>query len=324
MKAIIPAAGIGKRLQPLTLSRPKILIPVAGKPIIGHILDKLIQSGIDEITLIVGYKGKQVVDYVENNYSVRVDFVEQKERKGLGHAVEMGLAERDEPVLIVLGDTILDLNFKHFIQSKLNIIGVMEVDDPRRFGIVEMKNDRVLRLVEKPEHSHSNLAIAGIYLLQNEYLLKKAIRNIIENNITTKGEYQLTDALQILLNWKEEMTVEMIRACYDCGTREALLDTNRHLLSQQIHQPRSFPNTSIIPPVYIHPEAMIKDSVIGPYVSIARGVVIERAILEDTIIDENSLVQKTVLKDSLIGKDARVIGDDHRMDAGDHSRRNLG
>lgn len=324
MKAIIPAAGIGKRLQPLTLTRPKILITVAGKPIIGHILDKLIQSGIDEITLIIGYMGEQVVDYVENNYSVRVNFVEQKERKGLGHAVEMGLDEREEPVLIVLGDTILDLNFKHFIQSKLNIIGVMEVDDIRRFGIVEMENDRVLRLVEKPEHSHSNLAIAGIYLLQNEYLLKKAIRHIIENNITTKGEYQLTDALQILLNWKEEMTVEMVRACYDCGTREALLETNRHLLSQQIHQPCSFPNTSIIPPVYIHPEAAIKDSVIGPYVSIASGVIIERAILEDTIVDEKSSVQKAVLKDSLIGGGTTVIGKEHRIDAGDHSLRNLG
>ena len=323
MKAVIPAAGIGKRLQPLTLTRPKVLIPVAGKPILGHILDKLIQSGIDEITLIVGYKGAMVIEYVRNNYPIQVNFVDQKERKGLGHAVEMGLVDHDEPVLIILGDTILDLDFNHFVKSKKNIIGVMEVDDPRRFGIAELEDGRVKRLIEKPEHSVSNLAIAGIYLLQHENLLKKAIRNIIDNNITTKGEYQLTDALQVLLNWNEEMIVETIHACYDCGTRETLLNTNRHLLNHSMLKNPSFKNTIIVPPVYIHSEASVTDSVIGPYVSIAQGAVVERSILEDTIIDETSHVRNAVLKNSLIGQAAEVNGMDHSIDVGDASRQNL-
>jgi len=238
--------------------------------------------------------------------------------------VEMGLVDHDEPVLIILGDTILDLDFNHFVKSNKNIIGVMEVEDPRRFGIAELEGGRVKRLVEKPEHSVSNLAIAGIYLLQHENLLKKAIRNIIDNNIMTKGEYQLTDALQVLLDWNEEMIVEKIHACYDCGTRETLLNTNRHLLNHLTPEQLSFKNTIIVPPVYIHSDASVADSVIGPYVSIAQGAVVERSILEDTIIDETAHVRNAVLKNSLIGQAAEVYGTDHSIDVGDASRQNLG
>ncbi|MCK4447069.1 MAG: nucleotidyltransferase family protein, partial [Candidatus Marinimicrobia bacterium] len=140
MKAIIPAAGIGERLRPLTLTRPKVLLPVAEKPILGHILDRIIESGIEDVTLIVGYMGDQVIEYVKNHYDLNLDFVEQKERKGLGHAVWKGLNSSNEPVLILLGDTILDLNYYKFAQSQYNIIGVMTVEDPRRFGIVEVKD----------------------------------------------------------------------------------------------------------------------------------------------------------------------------------------
>ncbi|MBU1635783.1 NTP transferase domain-containing protein [bacterium] len=324
MKAVIPAAGIGKRLQPLTLTRPKVLLPVAGKPIIGHILDKLIQSGIDEIVLIVGYKGDMVTDYVKKHYPVDVRFVEQKERKGLGHAVGMGLNDIDEPVLIILGDTILDLDFDHFIKSKKNIIGVMEVADPRRFGIVELDGDIVKRLVEKPREYIGNLAIAGIYLLQHEAILKKAIQYIVDHNITTKNEYQLTDALQVMLDWQQEMTVEAINACYDCGTRETLLETNRILLKTIGQQAYSFEKTVILPPVYIGQDVRIENSVIGPNVSIADKTTIARSIIEDTIIDESSVIQTAILKNSLIGQDAFVTGQGLSIDVGDKIQHDLG
>ncbi|MDO9548703.1 MAG: sugar phosphate nucleotidyltransferase [Candidatus Marinimicrobia bacterium] len=324
MKAVIPAAGIGKRLQPLTLTRPKVLLPVAGKPILGHILDKVIESGIDEIVLIVGYKGDMVSDYVRKHYPMDVRFVEQKERKGLGHAVGIGLDDIDEPVLIILGDTILDLDFDHFVKSKKNIIGVMEVADPRRFGIVELDSDRVKRLVEKPKEYIGNLAIAGIYLLQHENILKKAIQHIVDHNITTKNEYQLTDALQVMLDWQQEMTVETINACYDCGTRETLLDTNRILLKTIGQQPYSFEKTVIIPPVYIGQDVRIENSVIGPYVSIADKTTISQSIIEDTIIDSGSVIQTAILKNSLIGQDAHVSGPGLSIDIGDKTRHDLG
>jgi len=324
MKAVIPAAGIGKRLQPLTLTRPKVLLPVAGKPILGHILDKLIRSGIDEIVLIVGYKGDMVTEYIGKHYSVNVKFIEQKERKGLGHAVGMGLADIDEPVLIILGDTILDLDFDHFIKSGKNVIGVMEVEDPRRFGIVELDGDRVKRLIEKPQEFIGNQAIAGIYLLQHQNILKKAIQHIVDHNITTKNEYQLTDALQVMLEWREEMTVETIKACYDCGTRQTLLDTNRILLKNAEPQSGSFENTVIVPPVYIGKNVTITKSVIGPYVSIADNVTVSNSVVEDSIIDEGSEVRTAILRDSLIGQEAKVSGVGVSIDVGDKTRHDLG
>lgn len=324
MKAIIPAAGIGERLQPLTLTRPKVLLPVGGKAILGHILDKLIRSGIDDIVLIVGYKGDMVIDYVREHYSVSVKFVEQKERKGLGHAVGMGLDDIDEPVLIVLGDTILDLDFDHFVKSGKNIIGVMEVKDPRRFGIVDLDGNRIKRLVEKPREFIGNLAIAGIYLLQHENILKKAIRYIMDHNITTKNEYQLTDALQVMLDWQEEMVVQTINACYDCGTRETLLETNRELLRTIRPQDYSFDKTVIIPPVIIGQAVRIENSVIGPNVSIADKATISQSIIEDSIIDETSVIQTAILKNSLVGQDAFVAGHALSIDVGDKTRYDLG
>jgi len=300
------------------------LLPVAGKPIIGHILDRLIKSGIDEITLIVGYKADMVVDYVKNHSPVKVNFVEQKERRGLGHAVGLGLEDVEKPVLIILGDIILDLDFDHFICCGKNSIGVMEVEDPRRFGIVEMEGDRVKRLVEKPREFIGNLAIAGIYLLQHESILKKAIQYTIDNNITTKGEYQLTDALQIMLDWNEEMTIETIHACYDCGTRETLLDTNRVLLEKLDNQSYSYRNTVIVPPVFIGRNVTISNCIIGPYVSIGDNAVVTGTILEDSIIDESTEIQSAVLKNSLIGRDAKVTGTQNSIDVGDASRQNLG
>jgi len=323
MKAIIPAAGIGERLRPLTLTRPKVLLPVAEKPILGHILDRIIESGIEDVTLIVGYMGDQVIEYVKNHYDLNLDFVEQKERKGLGHAVWKGLNSSNEPVLILLGDTILDLNYYKFAQSLYNIIGVMTVEDPRRFGIVEVKDGWVVKLVEKPEKPLSNLAIAGIYLLQSQERLKKAIEYIIENDITTRGEYQLTDALQVMLSWNDRMKTENIEACYDCGTRKTLLETNRHLLEKIDYKVNKYPNSVIIPPVYIHPKADIRKSIVGPYVSIGDGVTICDSVIEDSIISDGANLKNVCLRNSLLGSKSSIHGKYHIVDVGDNCARNL-
>lgn len=324
MRAVIPAAGIGKRLRPLTLTRPKVLLPVAGKPILGHILDKLIGSGVDEIVLIVGYKADKVVDYVTSHYSVNVRFVEQKERKGLGHAVGMGLDDSDEPVLIILGDTILDLDFDKFVNSNQNIIGVMTVEDPSRFGIVQTDGRKVLRLVEKPREYIGNQAIAGIYLLQNQGMLKRAVDYIVEHEITTKNEYQLTDALQIMLDWQTAMVAEPIEACYDCGTRDTLLNTNRILLGKMAQKEYQLTDSVLIPPVFLGDNVSVEKSVIGPNVSVAEGTRISTSVVEDCIIDESSVVRNAVLKESLIGQDAMVKGVGTGIDIGDSTQKDLG
>jgi len=323
MRAIIPAAGVGERLRPLTLTRPKVLLPVADKPIIGHIYDRIILSGIRDVTVIVGYKAQQVIDYSESNFNLNFRFVHQTERRGLGHAVGLGLENTDEPVLILLGDTILDLNFTEFAKSKENVIGVMKVDDPRRFGMVELKDGWITQLVEKPKKFDGNLAIAGIYLVQNQSKLKKAVDQIIEKNITTKGEFQLTDALQMMLSHGEKIRTEMITACHDCGTRETLLKANRILLANLEPSGKQYPGTTLIQPVFIHPDAVVHESIIGPYVSVGAGAELIRSVVTDSIISEKAILQDANLNNSLIGVNAEVKGASGVFDLGDFSRQNL-
>lgn len=324
MDVIIPAAGVGKRLRPLTLTRPKVLIPVAGKPILGHILDRVIDFEVAEITVVVGYLGEQIVEYVEKNYPTKkFRFIEQKERKGLGHAVGLALKDVDDPVLIILGDTIIDTDYGVLFGSEKNVIGVMPVDDPRRFGVVEVKDGHVKRLVEKPEVPPSNLAIAGIYLIQSQRMLKSAIKEIIKRGIKTRDEYQLTDALQLLLEKGIDMEISEIGACYDCGTRKTLLDTNQKLLKQRRQEKYNFESSVIIPPVFIHPEAKIKKSIIGPYVSIGRNTAVEYSIVENSIIDSGSLIKNTVVKKSLIGYNSYIKGSAFVLDMGDYSSKEL-
>jgi len=179
MRAVIPAAGIGKRLRPHTLNVPKVMINLAGKRLIGHVLDAVETAGVSSVSVIVGYKGEQVEEYVNRYYShLRSDFPFQSERKGLGHAVLQGLEDKDEAVLILLGDTVFDVDFKNFVNSDENAIAVVKVDDPRRFGVAEIDvNNKITKLVEKPEKPQSDLAIAGMYYLVISANLKLQLKN---------------------------------------------------------------------------------------------------------------------------------------------------
>ena len=168
MKAIIPVAGHGTRLEPHTLSLQKCLFPVAGRPVLQHIIDKLINANITDITLIIGHLGEQVRDFCKIFDNVNFSFIEQTERLGLGHAVQLGLEPINDPVLIVLGDSILELDYFKFISSITSNLGVKKVPDPERFGIVELSNDEVISVIEKPTHPISDLALIGIYFITSQ------------------------------------------------------------------------------------------------------------------------------------------------------------
>ena len=234
MKAIIPVAGIGTRLRPHTHTAPKALIQVAGKPILGHILDELKPIGISEVVLVTGYMGDRVKDYVEEAHNdLDATYVDQEERKGLGHAIYLTADSiDDEPVLIVLGDTIVTADFSSFVGGERTLIGVKEVDDPSRFGIVEVEDGEVKSLVEKPDVPSSNLAIVGLYYVVNTPLLFECLRRVIDEDIKTKGEYQLTDALILMLERGEKMGTFAVEGWHDCGLPETLLATNRYLLER--------------------------------------------------------------------------------------------
>jgi glucose-1-phosphate thymidylyltransferase len=319
MRAIIPVAGVGSRLRPHTYSLPKVLLNVAGKPIIGHILDKIIADGFDSATIIVGYLGEKIMEYVRQNYTINIEFLEQEERKGLAHAISLARHHlTGDPVLIILGDTIFDVDLKPVLQGNATSIGVKYVEDPRRFGIAEVGNGSVTRLVEKPEKPTSNLAIVGLYWVRNPKLLDTCIEDLFRKGVKTRGEFQLTDALQLMVERGERITTFPVEGWYDCGKPETLLETNRHLLEKQ-HQPLAIDGVVIVPPVYVAPSAKISNSVIGPFVTIAEGATVEEAVIRNSIVSGDAEVYKTLLDNSIIGNSAVVRGRFRRMNVGDSS-----
>ena len=300
MKAIIPVAGYGTRLMPHTKRYQKTLLPIAGKPALDFILEPLFNSGINEIVFIVGHLKEQVIDYMKK-YDGKFSFIEQKERLGLGHAVLTGLENTNGSVLVQLGDTIFDIDYHKFIDSYANIIGVDEVDDPSRFGIVELKNDKVINFYEKHPKPPSNLAISGLYYFTNEGILKSAIEELIKLDIRTNNEYQITDALQIMVKQGEDFGVFPTPNYYDVGVPEAILHSNRKLLlSNHI----DFSSSKIIEPVFIGENCKVDNSIIGPYVSIMDNCDIYNSKIEDSIILENS----NIIDKQIIGKIAAEDG----------------
>ena len=249
MKAIIPVAGKGTRLEPHTLICQKCLLPVAGKPILEHILDRLIKYGITDITLIIGYLGEQVREYCMGYSMAKFTFIEQSEQLGLGHAIYQGLDQLENPVLIVLGDSILELDYKKLLSSEYSTMGVDEVPDPKRFGVVELDGDRIISVVEKPENPPTNLALMGIYYISSQIELAKAVEYLIKNDIRTQNEYHLTDAIGVMIERGHIFKVLEIDDCLDCGILDTMFSTNRTLLEQGSGNA-------------IHPTAIVKNSTI--------------------------------------------------------------
>jgi glucose-1-phosphate thymidylyltransferase len=321
VKAIIPAAGSGTRLRPQTHTLPKPLIHVAGKSILGYILDDLENVGIDKVGLILGEKGERIADYVNSNYDFSVDQVYQEERKGLGHAIYLYLSKNgfdDEPMIIVLSDTILEADLGFMLRSEYSCIAVQKVDDPRRFGVVELDGRFIKRLIEKPTVITSDLAIVGVYLIRNVPLLFDCLQRLINMDIKSKGEYQLTDALQLMLEYGEKMNIFCVSGWHDCGTPENLLKTNRHLLSNN-HIDVQIPGSIIIPPVFIANSCNVENSIIGPHVSTADGSRVVRSIVQDSIVNKNASIHNALITGSIIGENANFNGQFSRLNIGDSS-----
>lgn len=325
MRAIIPAAGIGTRLRPHTLTAPKVMIDVAGKPILAHIVDRLIEAGITECEIIVGYQKEVIINYFSSHYSIPIHFPVQEKMLGLGHAVSYGLEDRDEPALIILGDTIIESDFRQFIDSDLNLLGVVEVPDPQRFGIVETDDSMIITaMVEKPEYPSGNLAIAGIYRIRSQRQLLQAIHTLIEKNIRTRNEYQLTDALVLMMERGESFTAHKIMNWYDCGKKETLISTNQYLLGTANTIDGEIINSVLIPPVFVGKNACVTNSVIGPNVTVAAGAVLENCRIEHSIINDGCIVNNLVAAQTIIGSNSQVNGSIKSLNISDFSHIDLG
>lgn len=317
MKAIIPVAGIGTRLQPITNSLPKVLVNVAGKPMLFHLIDEIVRNGkIDTVVLVIGYLGDMIKDAVSGSYGnspVKFEYVEQKEMLGLGHAVYHG-AEfiGEEPVIIILGDTIFEFNLDSFISNEYSAIGYKDVEDVSRFGIVESKNGFITRLIEKPAPgvTESKSAIAGLYFIKNGARLFRAIEHLMDNNIRTKNEYQLTDALMKMVEEGEKMIPFEIQNWFDCGKPETLLNTNTYILNRDHleENEHEFVDTKLRQPVFIGNNCRIENSVIGPNVTIADGVKVVSSKIVNSLICEDSEVLNADLENVILGNSDSIEG----------------
>jgi glucose-1-phosphate thymidylyltransferase len=320
MRAIIPVAGIGSRLKPHTFSTPKVLLNVGGKPILGHILDKLLEEDVHKATFVIGHLGEMIKNFVQSNYSnIDADFIEQKEMEGLGHAIYTAIPTfDDDEIFIILGDTIFDVNLKSVFKNKKTSLGVKEVDDPRRFGVAVINNGYIKKLVEKPQTPVSNLALVGLYYIANSKALIKSLNQLVEKDLRTKGELQLTDALQMMIEDGEKISTFPVEGWYDCGKPETLLSTNQYLLDVKSSS-KKFNNVVVNKPVYIADDAEISNSIIGPYATIDKGCKIEESIIKNSIVGSNAQVSKSLLENSIIGNNSIVRGIFKRLNSGDSS-----
>jgi len=321
MIAIIPAAGIGTRLRPHTHIYPKVLLNVAGKPIINYVIDSVVENDIKDIRMVIGYKEDQVKEYVRNYYKdLNIDFVIQKDFLGLGYAVNLALKDmQNEDTLIVLGDTIIDGSFSEIKDAEYSLLGLKEVDNPKRFGLAIVDSDNfVTELEEKPEKPRSNLALVGFYYIKNTARLRQALNQLEERDIRTKGEYQITDALQIMIEKKEKFKAHYMEGWYDCGKPETLLSTNRFLLSKKSRE-YEIEGSIVKFPSYLGDNIKIENSVVGPYCSISDGVRIENSIIINSIVGKNSEIKNIIVKDSIFGAYSRLSGDFFKINISDHS-----
>ena len=289
MKIVLPVAGNGLRLRPYTEDRPKCLLPLAGKTIIDWIVEEASILKPSETIFITGYKAEKMDEYLQTKPEWgRVRTVVQSKPQGLGEAISLSLpfVDDDESLLIILGDTLFEADLRILDGAQENILYTFKVDDPKRFGVAVTDGDgRISRLVEKPQEFVSDEAIVGIYYIKDVKVLKESLKYLMDNDIRTKGEFQLTDALEMMLQKGCKFRTAPVSRWLDCGLVETLLETNAHVLKRHDNSKDfNVPGVEIIPPCFIGKNAKIHASKIGPFVSIGDDCEISGVEIRDSIV----------------------------------------
>jgi len=302
LKAIIPIAGKGTRTYPLSFANPKPLLRIKGKPILYYVTKVLKKFKVKEVIYVISPNMLEFIEDIKKIGGFKSDYVIQEIPYGLGDAilcVEKKIKKGN--CVIVLGDTILDVNLKNFNKNK-NYIGVYEVPDPRRFGVVLLENDIIVGVEEKPEKPKTNLIICGIYYISEIERLFSALREIKKKDIKTKGEYQLTDALQFLLKKRENFYPLKVKKWFDTGTLEDIFETHKKLLNKsQVSKNSIIKNTKIIPPVWIDSGVKVENSEIGPFVSIEKESEIKNSKIKNGIIYKGVKIINCEIEKGIIG-----------------------
>ncbi|MBS1249710.1 MAG: Bifunctional protein GlmU [Chloroflexi bacterium] len=330
IKIVIPMAGFGTRLRPQTWSRPKQLIRLADNNVLGHVLDMFVTLPDPknvEFVFIIGYLGEKIKEYMAKEHpEFKVHYIVQEEMRGQSHALYLAREHLTGPMLMVFADTLIETDLSFLTDEELDIVAwVKAVPDPRRFGVAEVNEDgQVTRLIEKPKSMDNNLAVVGFYYFKEGKLLVEAIEEQIRRDIQLKSEYFLADAINIMLEDEEtKMGTEKVDVWLDAGTPEAVLETNRYLLEhghENSSQVAERSSVRVTPPIYVHPQAEVKDSMLGPHVAIGAGCRVQGCVIQNTVIEEDSQVANLILQDTLIGQNAQVTGQAVTVNLGDNTK----
>jgi len=328
MKIIVPMAGMGKRMRPHTLTIPKPLIPIAGKPIVQRLVEEIAivsEENIEEIAFIIGDFGKEVEKELQNiasNLGAKASIYYQNEALGTAHAIYCAEPSLEGKVVVAFADTLFKADFKITEDTEASI-WVQKVDDPSAFGVVKVNENNVITdFIEKPKDFISNLAIIGIYYFKDGNNLKKELKYLIDNKILVNGEYQLTDVLENMKNKGLKFTPGEIKEWMDCGNKNATVHTNQRILEYHkndklICETAIIDNSIIIEPCYIGDGAVVKNSIVGPHVSIGANTNIERVIISNSIVQQNANIKSITLTNSMIGNSASVADVTVEVSVGD-------
>lgn len=325
MKVILPVAGKGTRLRPHTHTKAKSLVHVAGKTVLEHIVSRLTVLPVDEFIFIVDENGSQVEEFMARKFpDLACSYLIQAERKGPAHAVWLAaprIAPGDD-LLIVFNDTIFDADLSRISSLCSDCDGLIyskEVVDYQRFGVNVLKDGQIIDMVEKPDTPISRLAQVGLYYLKDGNRFMSYLTDTIEAGDLVKGEYYLPAVFMRMIKDGCRLKAPEIDAWLDCGKPETILETNAYLLRGRHHIHGDAYNCVFIEPVHIERGVTVRDSILGPNVSVAKGSVIERSIIRDSIINGDTLVRNMVLTDTILGDAVQLISTARRMNIGDHS-----
>ncbi len=324
-------AGMGKRMRPHTLTVPKPLIQVAGKPIVQRLVEdiaKVIDENIDEIAFVIGDFGKETeakLIAIAESLGAKGSIHYQEEALGTAHAILCAQQALTGKVIVAFADTLFKADFKIETAQHDGIIWVQKIDDPRMFGVVKVNENNVITdFVEKPQSFVSDLAIIGIYYFKDGDYLKKELQYLLDNNIKEKGEFQLTNALENMKQKGAQFSPGKITEWLDCGNKDATVYTNSRVLA--FNEGNSLVATSvknvnslIIEPCYIGENALIENSIVGPYASIGANTSIINSNVKNSIIQNNSTIQNCIIDNSMVGAYAELKQSSMDLSVSDYS-----
>lgn len=329
IKIAVPMAGYGTRMRPHTWSKAKPLIALAGMTVLDHVLeqfDTLPDTFEREYVFIVGPNQlTQIKEHMQEFHpQKRVNYAVQEVMRGQSDALNLAREYLSGPLLMAYSDTMIETDLSRIADETADgLAWVRPVEDPRRFGVAQVDDDGwIKRLVEKPQEMDNRLALVGFFYFKSGEELISAIEEQMRLNLTVKNEFFLVDAINIMLDRGAKMRTRRVETWLDAGIPDALLETNRHLLSHgydNSNEIEPMENLAIIPPVNIHASAQITASVIGPFVSVGKNCVIDRVVISNSILEDGVYVSNSVLSGSILGRDVLVEGKAESLNLGDNA-----